>query len=794
MLEQAEKEKQILQDRIITLVNENDCLAARLEEVVGVSRNLSGQMHNAKEQLVKVTAEKDDLQKKVRSLEDGKDECSLSLSDSVGSSRLAQQLRERIRNLQIEVEQAWQEVHQRTMEKDKISADKESLEYTSSINLKIAKKENETLKSQIIAMQEDKDRLSVELTNMQNELEKKSADVKATKENHANQWGRLKETERRLEDLQKELGEKQEQLHNEKEERKNAENQLGEVRKQKLSSTSHASSPAGSGPIHNRGERHWLETITHLKGQLHQEQLRSRLLEAAEQESSTRILILQRSIRETIEAHETLQAKYNQLRVAYRAKKAEKIHHRELSQQYTAQVKELGKTSAELEENLKIMLSALGENIDVAVGILTSHVFLSPCVVHPGPDLHLDPEAWFSAQQARLRWLQTQLRKLCLHSWKTADLPRTSNFGSVLTEHSTVDQSSQFTDITTKTPTIHKDMQHKQGLGVEQTPKMCIKKNDLSELSIIDERRSYASIPVKKKNASTVSLHTTSSSCDAPHTEKDSRVGHFGNPSYMSSRTKHLTVSHNPNISQFSSSSKNLSEAERILTSRQRELSEARYRQYKALINKLQRDLEYTLVYSPSIPSSMITTPERILDNCYNLEESECNSLGPDGSTPEAHNSQASSPRMLVSPSETEDSITTRSPSQKDKDLPVLLEDMSEVQSLKNNDLSSDSRISSEAKDTSLKDDLPSHEKESISDQVCNLPSQEFSREKGSKVILRADESKSESKSKDFFKEDRSSHGLDSDKDRDSLEGDDEDFIRALVESEAVDDHDMDLI
>ncbi|XP_063605108.1 interaptin-like [Penaeus indicus] len=68
VLEQSEEEKQILQDRIKTLVNENDCLASRLEEVMGVSRNLSDQMHSAREELVKVSAEKEDLQKKVRSV------------------------------------------------------------------------------------------------------------------------------------------------------------------------------------------------------------------------------------------------------------------------------------------------------------------------------------------------------------------------------------------------------------------------------------------------------------------------------------------------------------------------------------------------------------------------------------------------------------------------------------------------------------------------------------------------------------------------------------------------------
>lgn len=55
----------------------------------------------------------------------------------------------------------------------------------------------------------------------------------------------------------------------------------------------------------------------------------------------------------------------------------------------------------------------------------------------------------------------------------------------------------------------------------------------------------------------------------------------------------------------------NLSEAEHLLTTKQRELSEARYRQYKTLIHSLQRDLELTLAPSPSVPSSILTTPEK---------------------------------------------------------------------------------------------------------------------------------------------------------------------------------------
>lgn len=62
----SEREKEGLQERIMTLVQENDTLATRLQEVVSVSRNLSGHVHSVKDQLERVEAEKDDLHRKVR--------------------------------------------------------------------------------------------------------------------------------------------------------------------------------------------------------------------------------------------------------------------------------------------------------------------------------------------------------------------------------------------------------------------------------------------------------------------------------------------------------------------------------------------------------------------------------------------------------------------------------------------------------------------------------------------------------------------------------------------------------
>ncbi|XP_069953482.1 uncharacterized protein [Cherax quadricarinatus] len=738
LLEQAENEKQILQERIITLVSENDCLAARLEEVVGMSRSLSEQMHSAKKQLVNLTTEKESLQKRVRSLEDGKEDSSLSLTDSVGSTRVTQRLRERTRSLQSEVEQAWQEVHQRTMERDKASAEKVSLECTYSINLNTARREIDALKSQVTALENENDKKSVELKNTQNELEKKSTDFRAIQDGNVSQWERLMEADRKLEILQNELRKGQEQLQNEKDER---------------------------------------------KGQLQQEQLRSRLLEAADHESSARILILQRSIRETIEAHEALQAKYNQLRTAYRTKKVEKIRHRELSQQYTAQVKELGKTSAALEENFKVMLSTLGENIDVVVGILTSHVFLSPCVVHPGPDLRLDPEAWFVAQQARLRWLQTQLRKLCLHSWKTADLPKTSNFGTTTSE-SPIKETyfSTFTDVT-KSP-CSKDAGDKESSCTTQASEICKTVKNLSELSILDESRSYAITPPKKANMPSVSFNASLSYSESPCTEKRPT----SEPLHTLKKSQ-VMVNPSPDISHFSRSSRSLNDAERILTSQQRELSEAKYRQYKALINTLQRDLEYPLVISPSIPSSMITTPEMMSAHYHDsADESEQNS---EVSTSEMQVSQASLSRTLVSPLEAEDSSHSQSLSLKVKDLSITIKHASESPSLGNNTVSSESKASSEGKNSSLKVELPLQENQNNSlDPMMSSSHTECEKGNSNLQVNKLGGFENAGKLKDCLKEERASHGLDSDKDKDSWDEKDEDIFLALIKSE-VDDHDL---
>lgn len=60
----------------------------------------------------------------------------------------------------------------------------------------------------------------VDLANAHNELEKKTADVRAAKGDCDGHYGKLMEAERRLEDLQNELKELQKQLQKEIEDRK----------------------------------------------------------------------------------------------------------------------------------------------------------------------------------------------------------------------------------------------------------------------------------------------------------------------------------------------------------------------------------------------------------------------------------------------------------------------------------------------------------------------------------------------------------------------------------------------
>lgn len=783
LLQEAESEKEALQERIVSLVQENDCLAARLQEVVSVSRNLSGHMHSVKDQLERVEAEKDNLHKKVKSLEDGREESSLSLSDSIGSSRLTHRLKERVRNLQDEVERGWQEAHQRTVERDKAVAEKESLEYTSSIAINTARREAENLREQVASLQEDKEKRWLEQTNLQNELERKSVMAKAAQESQAKLLERLVEAERKIEVLQNDLKKVEEQLLKETEARKSAVAELEEMKAKASASSLHDHKEEKAASV---GEQHWASTVAHLRGQLQQEQLRARLLEAGEQESSGRILSLQHDIRDALQANQQLQDKYNQLRTAYRTKKAEKASHRELSQQYTAQVKELGKTTAALEENFKAMLCGLGESIEVTVELLASHIFLTPCLIHPGPALYQDPEAWFGAQQGRLRWLQSQLRKLCLHNWKTGNLPRTSNLDS-----SHFDLSFKESQDSPAAKLHKKDGigQHRQVTKSCRTQHSVVKVDVLSELSILDEGRSYTSTPVRRRSsASDISFSAASS------------------PTKLGGEVKHSTPKTIPQlqevkvgvtpptgtfISRVSQSlgvrqgSVYLSEAERILTSQQKELSETKYRQYKALIHSLQQDIDKSTVPSPSVPSSLFTTPEKKAAKLSQdlLEDNDQDSLCSEESLMEVHCSHASSPAS-ASPTLAESSTSTQNSSRNSiKDSLPTSRNLQSSQNSLDEDINLEEEVSVKTNGSSSQ----KHPKESKHPKDSKQTSRSSSRassvkspiEDGSSIMRKASGKVVPSS----LKEDQQSCGLDVDKDRDSWEAE-EDLIRMLVESE----------
>ncbi|XP_066968309.1 putative leucine-rich repeat-containing protein DDB_G0290503 [Macrobrachium rosenbergii] len=761
LLEQSEAEKQVLRERISTLVNENDCLAARLEEVMGVSRNLSDQVHSTKEQLLKVSAEKEDLQKKFKLLEEGKEDSSLSLSDSGASTRLTQRLRERIRTLQGEVEGAWQEVHVRTMEKDKIQAEKESLEYTSGIAVATVKKEVEALKCQILSLEREMEKKQVDLANAKNELEKKSGELRSTEEEVVSHQAKLREAEHRIVELENFNTTCKEDLKKLSQAKKSIEAKLEESSPKKVSS-SHHSALHKSDQGTPRSERHWTEIVTYLKSQLHEEQLRSRLLEAAERESSARILVLQHSVRDTIEAHENLQAKYKQLRAAYRAKKKDKSAQKEFTQQYSSQIKELYNTSNALEENYKLMLSALGENIEIAVGILTSHVFLSPCMIHPTSDLRKNPESWFGSQLGKLRWLQTQLRKLCLHTWKTANLPRTSNLGFTALDDS--NESENFPQDKSSKVTLQEAS--KEGIKLSSSssnsPIKYMKKSCLSELSILDESQSYPSTPVKKLSMSGMvgcSSGSSLNSCSSPKAGSPIIIhmseGNLRDPGTFRVSDK-VAQGNLQSTSVFSNSSMTVSEARNILTLQQQQLSEAKYRQYKALVSSLQKDLECSTVFSPSVPSSVTTTPEDadlpLRDSGKGLHVESFDSSSENGEV-ESH----SSSKTLVSASSSGQSSETNGLSQ---------------------DLSGSQKSCQSGKPVS-----------SSTPQPIALPRELLKEDEESLSVIQANNMNRKAKGNNKTE---SKNGVDSDKDHDSWEAGNEDIIKTFVDKEEDEGFDFD--
>lgn len=76
------------------------------------------------------------------------------------------------------------------------------------------------MREQITILQEDREKFSLEQTNLQIELERKSVMAKAAQETHASHLERLVEAERRIESLESDLKRLEEQLAKEALERK----------------------------------------------------------------------------------------------------------------------------------------------------------------------------------------------------------------------------------------------------------------------------------------------------------------------------------------------------------------------------------------------------------------------------------------------------------------------------------------------------------------------------------------------------------------------------------------------
>lgn len=70
------------------------------------------------------------------------------------------------------------------------------------------------------SLQEDRERYSLEQTNLKNELERKSVMAKAAQETQASHLERLVEAERRIDSLQSDLKKLEEQLLKEEQARK----------------------------------------------------------------------------------------------------------------------------------------------------------------------------------------------------------------------------------------------------------------------------------------------------------------------------------------------------------------------------------------------------------------------------------------------------------------------------------------------------------------------------------------------------------------------------------------------
>lgn len=302
----------------------------------------------------------------------------------------------------------------------------------------------------------------------------------------------------------------------------------------------------------------------------------------------------------------------------------------------------------------------------------------------------------------------------------------------------------------------------------------------LSELSILDENKSYTSTPVRRSSASDISLGTAFSPTKFGGEAKYSTLKPL--PKFEEVKPRGMTL-------RVQQGSMYLTEAERVLTSQQRELSEVKHRQYKAIIHSLQQELDQSMAPSPSVPSSMFTTPEKkIVKYPQNLmEEEDHDSLSSGMSLTEVYCSQAEPPKS-GSPSGAESSTSTHSFSGNSiQNVIHVSKAAQDSQSSPEKKVSTESMISPMTKDDfqecpqELENGLNTKQS-SRSSSRCSLI--KSSLEEGVTGEKGEDVKQVRSSS---LKEEEQSHGLDVDKDRDSWEQEEveEDFIRTLVYSES---------
>ncbi|XP_076045031.1 uncharacterized protein LOC143027584 [Oratosquilla oratoria] len=578
-LERADKDKEELKGRIAVLLQENHQLAERLEETVAVTRYLGGQLQECQENLMREKMVKDQLSSKLKKQQEDLDESCLSLTESLSEAQ--ERNKHRIQNLQLSSLQ--DQVEMLKVELAEKTKEIQSLEELSKENLAKLK----DYQSKITCMNQDKT---------------KSEEVLATEQREK------KKVEQLVEKYQKEVETLKTQL-------------------QQLSTSQFSSPKAGEQSTKresNNGRREssellLKETVNWLRNQLRKEQMQVKLLELADQEKVGKLMTLQQQVRQLVESLDILQTKYGKLQAAYKMKRAEKENSQEKFLLHSTSVEQLIKTTSQLEESYLAMLSSLGENIEIVVEIVTSHVFLSPCMVHPTPSLANQPEAWYAAQQQRLRWLQDQLRRLCLHGWKYSQLPQTS------VEPSNPSSTNKGLYETRK--------KGRGGLQWHSQPTTPVrqKTNCLSDLSIIDQSdsskstplksSSFANSPVKSQKSSTsdqsrqvretVEPEPSSSAIQISSSKKPKLLSHESKFMGKYRSTDQPTNSSQSRMESLrNNNSKLLSEAEWKVVEQQHSLTIAKCQQYRTVLSALNQDIQSHSM-SCSLPSSLITTPEK---------------------------------------------------------------------------------------------------------------------------------------------------------------------------------------